>query len=143
MATHARIFYYAQRIGVSIDFAGYQSWLAQHPDHHPPQVLPKEYVASEKPQPPPASEPVSVLPWQQAAPKAPLYIDKSQVSAQAAADQPNYPMGFAQMLQLLQEGKEIPGIRQIPNTVVRDPVSYIPAFQATQYTFKALFDKQW
>ncbi|KAF7544795.1 hypothetical protein G7Z17_g9666 [Cylindrodendrum hubeiense] len=117
MAIHARVFYYAQRIGVSIDFARYQAWIAQQPDRQPPDVLPEEYHRrTSSAQNPPAP----VLDWQQAAPKAELYVDR-KAAAQSTGDQPNYPMGFAEMLKLLQEGKPVPGIRQIPNTVVRDP----------------------
>lgn len=108
IATHARIFYYAQRIGVQIDFAHYHTWLARHPDHQPPQLVPQH------------SPPLS---WQQAAPKADLYVDRTQ---QPSSGEPNYPMGFAEMLRLLNEGKPIPGIRQIPNTIARDPVSLVP-----------------
>lgn len=137
MAIHARIFYYAQRIGVTIDFARYQAWLAQHPHHTAPSILPEEWQRTSQPgdqgsdsskkesdQPP-------VLDWQKAAPKADLYVDRraqaqtQQAQAQAQAstgDEPNYPMGFAEMLKLIQAGKPIPGIRQIPNTIVRDPV---------------------
>lgn len=121
MATHARIFYYAQRIGVSVDFATYQSWLAQHPDHNPPHVLPEEYISTNQGTNGKQPEAVPALPWQQAAPKADLYVDKT--AASPTGGEPNYPMGFAEMLKLLQEGKEIPGIRQIPNTVARGPVS--------------------
>ncbi|KAK9441926.1 uncharacterized protein G6M90_00g049240 [Metarhizium brunneum] len=116
MAVHARIFYYAQRIGVQIDFAQYKDWLSRHPGHTPPQVLPEEYRSPSAPSP---SEPP--LPWQQAAPKADLYVDRKAAAENATGDQPSYPMGFAEMLKLLQEGKPIPGIKQIPNTVVRDP----------------------
>ena len=129
MATHARVFYYARRIGVSVDFAAYQEWLAEHPDHRPPQVVPDEYLSSSHsgaapPQPQDDTSDASDLAWQQAAPKADLFVNRQQAS-QATADgtEPNYPMGFAEMLRLLQEGKEIPGIRQIPNTVARAPVS--------------------
>ncbi|KAG6317062.1 hypothetical protein E4U22_006570 [Claviceps purpurea] len=125
MPIHARIFYYAQRIGVQIDFARYTAWLARNPHHTPPQVLPDEYLASSPSSPSSkatgaattATE--SLLPWQQAAPKADLYVDR-RAGAEAAAGEPSYPVGFAEMLQLLSEGKEIPGIRQIPNTVARD-----------------------
>jgi hypothetical protein len=141
LAIHARIFYYSQRIGVSIDFARYQSWLSSRPSYAPPQVLPSEYLSSSSTAPgkdaagasPPPPEPLS---WQSAAPKTDLYIDKSAVKAQnissdapgggddaATAGEPNYPMGFAQMLKLLQEGKPIPGIRQIPNTIAREPTT--------------------
>ena len=127
MATHARVFYYAQKIGVSIDFANYQSWLASHPDHQPPNVLPGEYT-SRSPQPEPAAP---ALDWQKAAPKADLYVERKTGPAQGAGDaedQPSYPMAFAEMIKLLQEGKPVPGIRQIPNTIVRDPVSRNIAF---------------
>ncbi|KAG6017032.1 hypothetical protein E4U43_002477 [Claviceps pusilla] len=129
MAIHARIFYYAQRIGVQVDFAKYTAWLAQNPHHVPPRILPEEYLASSSSSStqPSSSLPKTnnttttepLLPWQLAAPKADLYVDRS-AAADAADDQPSYPMGFADMLKLLQEGKEIPGIRQIPNTIARD-----------------------
>lgn len=116
MATHARIFYYTQKIGVTIDFARYTSWLASHPEHQPPDVLPEEYIKG----PPDSGTPA--LDWQKAAPKADLWINK-EAAAAAEGDQPSYPMGFAEMIKLLQEGKPVPGIKSIPNTVVRDPVS--------------------
>ncbi|KAG5995890.1 hypothetical protein E4U52_007654 [Claviceps spartinae] len=129
MAIHARIFYYAQRIGVQIDFARYTAWLARNSHHIPPQVLPDEYLASPSSSSSSSSSSKTtgaattatetLLPWQQAAPKADLYVDR-RAGAEAAAGEPSYPVGFAEMLQLLSEGKEIPGIRQIPNTVARD-----------------------
>ncbi len=118
MAIHARIFYYTQRIGVSIDFASYQSWLASHPDHHPPNILPPEYQASAD-----KGQPAGTLDWQQAAPKADLYVDRGAADASSpSGGEPAYPMAFAEMIKLLQEGKPVPGIRQIPNTVIRNPV---------------------
>ncbi|PHH89793.1 hypothetical protein CDD83_5254 [Cordyceps sp. RAO-2017] len=127
IATHARIFYYAQRVGVSIDFAQYEAWLAAHPDHRPPQVIPPRHDhrlgEDDKNEATGRHDPsVAALPWQHAAPKADLFVDRAAAQPpSAAAAEPNYPMGFAEMLRLLQEGKPIPGIRQIPNTVVRDP----------------------
>lgn len=117
MATHARIFYYSQRIGVTIDFSNYQSWLSKNPTHQPPDILPEQYKPAEQQQP-------ATLDWQKAAPKADLYIDRKAAAAASSqsGDQPAYPMAFAEMIKLLQEGKEVPGIKQIPNTVIRDPV---------------------
>ena len=117
MTTHARIFFYAQKIGVNIDFTAYQAWLSAHPEHSPPDVVPEEYRR-------PAAE-VQQPEWQQAAPKADLYIDKSAAAADAAesGNAPSYPMGFAEMIKLIQEGKPVPGVREIPNTVINDPVS--------------------
>ncbi|KAF4126419.1 hypothetical protein GMORB2_0155 [Geosmithia morbida] len=121
MATHARIFYYTQKIGVTIDFSRYTTWLANHPTHQPPHVLPEEYTNTNT-----TNDITStpILDWQQAAPKADLYIDKERLlkeQQQQQSDQPAYPMGFAEMIKLLQEGKPVPGIRHIPNTIVRDP----------------------
>lgn len=121
IATHARVFYYAQRVGVQIDFAQYQAWLAQNPDHKPPDVIPTlsysptPSISSPQPEPP-----RSVLHWQKAAPKADLYVERS-ASSQNSSGEPNYPIGFAEMLKLLKDGKPVPGIKQIPNTVARGP----------------------
>ncbi|KAK1639811.1 hypothetical protein BDP81DRAFT_184064 [Colletotrichum phormii] len=164
LAIHARKFYYAQRIGVTIDFAKYKEWLAKHPDHTPPDVLPEEYKTAstastataasgaaepstddvptltskldnlntnEETSTDPATDP-STKPadeatpsWQAAAPKADLYVERKAQPPQEGAPgqggyEPAYPMGFAQMLEMIQKGILIPGIRQIPNTVVRD-----------------------
>ncbi|OAA59438.1 hypothetical protein ISF_06373 [Cordyceps fumosorosea ARSEF 2679] len=125
MAIHARIFYYTQRVGVSIDFAAYQAWLAAHPDHTPPGILPPEYLGGGTATASATASAAPVLDWQKAAPKTELYVDRTAAAAAAAAaaagDQPSYPMAFAEMIKLLQEGKEVPGIRQIPNTIIRDP----------------------
>ena len=124
MAIHARIFYYSQRVGVSIDFAAYQAWLTEHPEHTAPSILPPEYLAgNSNGGDAQAAAAAPVLDWQKAAPKAELYVDRA--AAAAAGDQPAYPMAFAEMIKLLQEGKEVPGIRQIPNTIIRDPVCHV------------------
>lgn len=71
--------------------------------------------------------------WQASAPKADLYVDKKTAAANASradgapqpgSDEPAYPMGFAEMLERIQKGEPIPGIREIPDTVIRDPVSF-------------------
>ncbi|EHK48986.1 uncharacterized protein TrAtP1_000436 [Trichoderma atroviride] len=121
IATHARIFYYAQRIGVQIDFAAYQTWLSQHPEYPPPHIVPSEYEQQQSSEPASASS-ASATAWQQAAPKADLYVDRSaQSQASGEGGEPSYPLAFAEMIKLIQEGKPIPGIRQIPNTIERDP----------------------
>lgn len=129
MAIHARIFYYSQRIGTTIDFAKYQAWLANQTQHQAPDVVPDEFRTSAQTEAGDAAgeEPAS-LPWQQAAPKAELYVDKKVAAQGGPAGEPNYPMAFAEMLKLLQEGKPIPGIKQIPNTIIRDPVRYSHMF---------------
>ncbi|KAL6871171.1 hypothetical protein J3F83DRAFT_644282 [Trichoderma novae-zelandiae] len=148
IATHARIFYYTQRIGVHIDFASYQAWLAQNPGHSTPHIVPPEYEQQPSSSSPTLASPSSsssspshstsqtassaaaaaaeATPWQQAAPKADLYIQRNKSSSNSqfqssSEPEPAYPIAFAEMIKLLQEGKPIPGIRQIPNTIERDP----------------------
>ncbi|OHW99835.1 hypothetical protein CSPAE12_01409 [Colletotrichum incanum] len=162
LAIHARIFYYAQRIGVVIDFARYKDWLVRHPGYTPPDILPEEYklrstqdtatpsttagssdaasasdvpgltsklnnlsTGKEKEEPAAAALTTESAPsWQAAAPKADLYVERKPPSQADApgqgGDEPAYPIGFAQMLDMIQKGVPIPGIRQIPDTVVRD-----------------------
>lgn len=148
IATHARIFYYARRVGVQIDFARYQSWLLRRPDHQPPRLLPdhpsprgpeaalasasrqepttpssplqhpQQQEQQQQQQPPPPQ-------WQQAAPKAHLYVERAPPSSPTpprADAGPDYPAAFAEMLSLLQQGRPIPGIREIPATISRHPV---------------------
>ena len=139
MATHARIFYYYQRVGVNIDFASYNQWLSKHPNHKVPSILPEGYSQTESGSQ--AQDPDS-LSWQASAPKAELYVPRSaQQEASGSAPQaggggqPNYPMGFAEMLKLIQEGKDVPGIKQIPNTLARDPVSLLLCVQTCASLF--------
>ncbi|GKT46963.1 uncharacterized protein ColSpa_07144 [Colletotrichum spaethianum] len=153
LAVHARVFYYAQRIGVTIDFARYKDWLARHPGYTPPDILPEEYKSqnTQGTATTPTTAGSSDVPdltsklsglstgkvkeesaaaagpapsWQAAAPKADLYVERKPPSQADApgegGDEPAYPMGFAQMLEMIQKGIPIPGIRQIPDTVVRD-----------------------
>jgi hypothetical protein len=78
--------------------------------------------------------PESTPAWQASAPKAPLYVDRKAIPQGDGAgsvdsgDEPAYPIGFAQMLEMLQKGIPIPGIRQIPDTVIRDPVSLLSSY---------------
>jgi hypothetical protein len=164
-------------VGVTIDFSSYKDWLAQHPEHEAPNILPDEFrspvaavadattsrdfrqenqeaaapdsaaskarhhqaammdlssemkILSTAETTEPAPQGAAALAWQRAAPRADLYVDRRHMpqadgaGSGDSADEPNYPLGFAQMLEMLQKGIPIPGIREIPDTVARDPVS--------------------
>lgn len=62
---------------------------------------------------------VSVPSWQSAAPTAELYVKKDPTSTDP--DKEPYPKKFEEIVEFLQTGKEIPGIRKIPDTVIKDP----------------------
>ncbi|EMR72654.1 hypothetical protein UCREL1_288 [Eutypa lata UCREL1] len=64
-------------------------------------------------------ENVSAPSWQTAAPRADLYIQKN--TSPTDPDKEPYPKKFEEIIEFLKTGKEIPGIRKIPDTVVEDP----------------------
>ncbi|KAK7752258.1 hypothetical protein SLS62_005792 [Diatrype stigma] len=61
----------------------------------------------------------SVPTWQAAAPRADLYVPKN--ASPGDPDKEPYPRKFEEIIEFLKTGKEIPGIRKIPDTVVEDP----------------------
>ncbi|CAJ2511177.1 Uu.00g068020.m01.CDS01 [Anthostomella pinea] len=71
---------------------------------------------------PPSTSPPdpSVPSWQSAAPKSDLYVQKDSTNPSDPGKEP-YPKKFEEIIEFLQTGKEIPGIRKIPDTVVEDP----------------------
>ncbi|ORY64198.1 uncharacterized protein BCR38DRAFT_209145 [Pseudomassariella vexata] len=63
----------------------------------------------------------SIPQWQAAAPKAALYVDKSAVAG--GSDKEPYPKKFEEIIEHIQTGKPIEGIRQIPDTVIENSSS--------------------
>ena len=127
----ARSAYFTRVIGIPVSVPEYTAWLANHPDHPSPDpsLLASllDPAASEKESEPSQAEEDSSRPaWQAAAPKAELYIDRSgeaSTADQSSADGPAYPSRFAELIRCIKEGLPVPGVREIPETIVRDPVS--------------------
>ncbi|EPE07433.1 hypothetical protein F503_08084 [Ophiostoma piceae UAMH 11346] len=62
--------------------------------------------------------------WQRRAPKSRLQVEKeasSAASAEAADGEAPYSDKFAKIVEAIQSGKELEGIKQIPDTVLRQP----------------------
>ena len=59
--------------------------------------------------------------WQAAAPKAELYVPKDASAQPSDPDKEPYPKKFEEIVEFIKTGKEIPGIRKIPDTVIDDP----------------------
>ncbi|KAI1381135.1 hypothetical protein F4677DRAFT_117853 [Hypoxylon crocopeplum] len=144
-ALQARIQRFEQQTQIKIDGDAYAQWLA-HNNQQPPRIISEHIVAEEAiamPNPEdrnlahllvelgdplgqlglqyhePQLAAAPVPSWQSAAPTAQLYIEKDQ-----AATDPNkepYPKKFEEIVEFLQTGKPIPGIREIPDTVIEDP----------------------
>ncbi|KAL8299611.1 hypothetical protein RB593_009474 [Gaeumannomyces tritici] len=73
---------------------------------------PEAGVASQDPQPGPA--------WQQSAPKLDLRVDRNAAGGGDSGDAAPYPNHFAELIAAVRANKPVPGVREIPDTVVRD-----------------------
>jgi len=64
----------------------------------------------------------SVPSWQSSAPKAELYVPRNADSVDGSGQsKEQYPAKFMEIIEFIQTGKPIEGIRKIPDTVVEDP----------------------
>lgn len=60
--------------------------------------------------------------WQASAPKAELYVPRDAESATGTSgSKEQYPKKFMEIIEFIQTGKPIEGIRIIPDTVIEDP----------------------
>ncbi|KAI0442823.1 hypothetical protein F4803DRAFT_344056 [Xylaria telfairii] len=143
IALQMRIDRFAERIKIQIDKDAYKQWLSKT-GNLPPRLFSDQNIAQEVegqvppeqrrlailhaefgyPSDNPAPEPVdsSIPSWQRAAPKAELFIPKNTASSSNSdgAALP-YPKKFEEIVKFLETGEMIPGIRQIPDTVIDDP----------------------
>ncbi|KAH9908206.1 hypothetical protein F4778DRAFT_720775 [Xylariomycetidae sp. FL2044] len=150
IALESRIQRFKQQTNLSVDKSAYKQWLSQG-DRQQPKFVPEQAVVSEAlsvPEPRdrklahllielgdplgelalqqnlPEPDP-SVPTWQSAAPRAALYVPRDNAAgAGGAPSDPGkepYPKKFEEIVEFLQTGKEIPGIKQIPDTLIDDP----------------------
>ncbi|KAI1330646.1 hypothetical protein F5Y16DRAFT_339700 [Xylariaceae sp. FL0255] len=138
VALHSRIERFAQQTGIVIDLDLYLSWLVSNADRRQPRLfsdedLRREEFSTANPEerrlavlqaelesaPKNATPDLAVPSWQRSAPTAELYVPKTTLSTDSG--QEPYPKKFQDIFEFLQSGKEIPGIRQIPDTVIEDP----------------------
>ncbi|KAI0846479.1 hypothetical protein F5Y00DRAFT_142254 [Daldinia vernicosa] len=145
IALQTRIQRFKQQTQIEVDGGAYNQWLTQN-NRRPPSIVSEQAVAVEAmtisnpadrklahllvelgdplgqlalQQITPDSANVEVPSWQSAAPTAELFIEKDPSSADP--DKEPYPKKFEEIVAFLQTGQPIPGIRQIPDTVIEDP----------------------
>lgn len=96
LTLRAKCYYYARKTGTPVDFEGYKRWVEGGRNGE----LPSEQVTSIPiaAQPPPPSEP-------------------QQTGVGGMSDAPK-PASFAEICELIAEGKPIPGIKDIPDTIL-------------------------
>ncbi|KAI8956929.1 hypothetical protein F5Y11DRAFT_121556 [Daldinia sp. FL1419] len=145
IALQTRIQRFEQQTQIRVDGDAYKQWLTQN-SRQPPRVVSEQAVAVEamtisnptdrklahllielgdplgqlalqQVTPEPAN--AKVPSWQSAAPTAELFIQKD--SSSTDPDKEPYPKKFEEIVAFLQTGQPIPGIRQIPDTVIEDP----------------------
>ncbi|KAI0837261.1 hypothetical protein F5Y06DRAFT_85357 [Hypoxylon sp. FL0890] len=144
-ALRARIQRFEQQTQINIESDAYKQWLSQT-NLQPPRIISEQTIAMEvmtvpnledrklaqllvelgdplgelalqQITPEPAN--ISVPSWQSAAPTAELYVTRGPTSTDP--DKEPYPKNFEEIVEFLHSGKAIPGIRQIPDTVIEDP----------------------
>lgn len=123
ISLQARIWWYKSRLDVEIDRAAYENHLKENspssascPD---PALLAQVQEIQQR-----MAAASSVPAWQLQAPK----VDPSQKAedgspSHASDGDAPYPAHFQAIVEAVTLGKPVPGVREIPNTVVRQPVS--------------------
>lgn len=105
---HARTAYFTRVLGFPLSPQSYAAFLTANPSHTPADASVLAIIQG-------------VPAWQVAAPKADLFVDKT---TRDSGEGPSYPGRFAELIRCIKEGTPVPGVREIPDTVLRDPVSF-------------------
>ncbi|KAI1275854.1 hypothetical protein F5Y07DRAFT_160273 [Xylaria sp. FL0933] len=144
IALQARIDRFAERVKIQIDKDAYQKWLSESGNLQPrlfsDQVLAQEVEGKVPPEqrrlailhaklgyppyqsasPSPPIDP-SVPSWQREAPKAELFVPRNAAPSASGGEAVPYPKKFEEIVKFLETGQMIPGVREIPDTVIEDP----------------------
>lgn len=126
----ARIWWYRSRFNIEIDRTLYESYSASHQQSCPDGVILakldeiQQRMNGAAPSPSSSSD-QNIPAWQLNAPK----VDLSKKADDGAnhsntGDGAPYPENFQALIEAVTTGKPIPGIKEIPDTVVRPPVRF-------------------
>ncbi|KAI0467833.1 hypothetical protein F4859DRAFT_226476 [Xylaria cf. heliscus] len=142
MALQMRIDRFAERIKIQIDKDAYKQWLSKTGNIQPRLFSDQNLAQEVEGNVPPeqrrlailnaefgyptdqsAQAPVdsSIPSWQRAAPKAELFVPRNAGPSNSDGTAVPYPKKFEEIVKFLETGETIPGIRQIPDTVIDDP----------------------
>ncbi|KAI1312705.1 hypothetical protein F5Y03DRAFT_196251 [Xylaria venustula] len=147
IALQARVDRFAERIKIQIDKDAYKQWLSESGSLQPrlfsDQTLEQEVEGKVPPeqrrlailhaelgyppyqptskQPSPELIDSSVPSWQRQAPKAELFVPKNAGPSNSGGEALPYPKKFEEIVKFLETGQMIPGVREIPDTVIEDP----------------------
>lgn len=148
ISLQARIWWFRSKQGIEISPESYAAHLASHPDALTPE--PAILARIEDVQRRMGMTNASTVPsWQVHAPKADLRVkaddtpDHGTAGAGTDGDAP-YPENFKAVIEAVTTGKPVEGIKEIPNTVVRLPVSalYVVSSFTAKYCKGHITDRQ-
>lgn len=117
LTLRAKCYYYARKTGTKVDFEGYRRWVESGgaTEHNGERV-------------PEATEEVPAV--------QPVEAPQPNQSPSAMGDAPK-PASFAEICDMIAEGKPIPGIKDIPDTVLEGQSSESQATKRTKPWEKA------
>ncbi|KAI0153223.1 hypothetical protein GGR57DRAFT_149266 [Xylariaceae sp. FL1272] len=143
-ALRTRVERFAQQTGIVIDTVAYLSWHQETKNPQPRLFSEQDILREQQSNPIPGQRRLAILhsqlgysqvedstpasgqtsdaevpSWQKSAPTAQLYVPKDK--GPLNPDKEPYPKKFQDIFEFLESGKEIPGIRKIPDTVIEDP----------------------
>lgn len=145
----ARIWWYKSRFNVDIDRIAYEAYGVAHPSSGPEAAILDrlEQIQQRMGIAPAGTSSSSVGPsqtaqnipaWQLSAPRVDLSkkADDAAGHASGSGDGTPFPGDFEALVEAVTTGKPIPGIKEIPDTVERPPVSVTcaPPFSQTRTT---------
>jgi hypothetical protein len=114
LTLRAQVFYLSRKKSIPIDFDAYKTYLSSKSLQNPPFISNSTSISSEAPLPPPhqvqPSEP----------PSSTTQANESSTAPSEKPLQAPYPPTFAEIVQLITTGAPIPGIKDIPPTLLTD-----------------------
>jgi hypothetical protein len=127
ISLQARTWWFSTKQGVTITPESYQSYLTSHPDTATPEAAILARIEDVQRR---MGVTGPVPSWQAHAPKADLRVKAADGVAKGegaaggvgTGDDAPYPEHFKAVIEAVTTGKPVPGIKEIPNTVVRLPV---------------------
>ncbi|KAM7184114.1 hypothetical protein V8F33_013174 [Rhypophila sp. PSN 637] len=130
ISLQARIWWYKSRLDIQIDRTAYENHIQQQPAKDSSSPCPDPSLLTQIQEIQERMAAVAAKPdlpaWQLQAPKvdpnkkAEDGVSNHQSSSAAGEDAP-YPAHFQAIIEAVTMGKPVPGVREIPNTVVRQP----------------------
>lgn len=130
----ARIWWYKSRFNTDIDRPAYEAFSASHPSSSPDaailgklEEIQQRMGGGASASTTGQSQNQNIPAWQLNAPKVDLSKKADDGGSHTnTGDGAPYPENFQALIEAVTLGKPIPGIKEIPDTVVRPPVSCLP-----------------